>query len=178
MVVVRVARKNPEFAFSLFINLIGFEDGRNKMANGLKTFLKLFSNGCLLRVPCCETPPRNRTFFTSPYAPRASHSDVFIRNCRAVRNRLQLVEQKDGVRVNSCGSIAIFKIPTYEKQIKAHYWRMHCGSGPFRAAHRANNAEEIGLFFALSKCKRVSGSFARQTKPASHSLSRDGFRDG
>ena len=38
---------------------------------------------------------------------------------------------------------------------------MHCSSGLFRAAHRANNAEEIGLFFALSKCKRVTGSFAR-----------------
>jgi hypothetical protein len=105
-------------------------------------------------------------------------SDIFIRNCLTDRNWLQPVEQKDGVRVNSCGSIAIYKIPTYEKQITAYYWRVPCGSGLFHAAYRANNAEEIGLFFALSKCKRVTGSFAREIKPASHSLSRDGFRDG
>lgn len=53
---------------------------------------------------------------------------------------------------------------------------MHCGPGLLHAARRANNAEEIGLTLALSKCKRLIGSFARQTKRASHSLSRDGFR--
>ena len=53
---------------------------------------------------------------------------------------------------------------------------MHCGPGLFRANRRANNAEEIGLTFALSKCKRLTGSFARQTKRAFRSLSRNGFR--
>lgn len=43
---------------------------------------------------------------------------------------------------------------------------MHCGSGLFRAARRANNAEQIDLTFALSKCKRLTGSFVRQTKRA------------
>jgi hypothetical protein len=143
------------------------------MANGFKTFETIFErlppSGAMLR----NTSSKSNFFHISLCALRRLHSKLLSRPKPVIT-----VEQKDGVLVNSCGSIAIFKIPTYEKQIKAHYWRMHCGSGPFRAAHRANNAEEIGLFFALSKCKRVSGSFARQTKPASHSLSRDGFRDG
>ena len=53
---------------------------------------------------------------------------------------------------------------------------MHCGSGLFRTARRANNAEQIDLTFALSKFKRLTGSFARQIKRAFQSFSRDGFR--
>jgi len=143
------------------------------MPNAFKTFFKLFLNGRLLPVSSCETPTTEmRTNFAYPETPRASQSVHFF------RRRLHYpVEQKDGFAVNYCGSIAISsKVPTYEKQITLHYWRMHCGSGLFRAARRANNAEEIGLTFALSKCKRLTGSFAQQAKPAFQSLSRDGFR--
>jgi hypothetical protein len=38
MVVVKVVRKNPEFAFSRFINLIGFEDGRNEDGKRVQNF--------------------------------------------------------------------------------------------------------------------------------------------
>ncbi len=153
------------------------------MPNAFKTFFKLFLNGRLLPVSCCETPTTEmRTNFAYPEAPRASQSVHFFSatssfGIASLTGRRYPVEQKDGFPVNSCGSIAISsKIPTYEKQITLHYWRMHCGSGLFRAARRANNAEEIGLTFALSKCKRLTGSFAQQAKPAFQSLSRDGFR--
>ena len=153
------------------------------MPNACKTFFKLFLNGRLLPVSCCETRTTEmRTNFAYPEAPRASQSVHFFSatssfGITSLTGRRYPVEQKDGFPVNSCGSIAISsKIPTYEKQITLHYWRMHCGSGLFRAARRANNAEEIGLTFALSKCKRLTGSFAQQAKPAFQSLSRDGFR--
>ena len=152
------------------------------MPNACKTFFKLFLNGRLLPVSCCETPtteielishiPRHHALRPASFFQATSSFGIAL-----LTGRRYPVEQKDGFPVNSCGSIAISsKIPTYEKQITLHYWRMHCGSGLFRAARRANNAEEIGLTFALSKCKRLTGSFAQQAKPAFQSLSRDGFR--
>ena len=64
------------------------------MANGFKTFFKLFLNGRLLRnVVLRNAPYRNRTNFAYPYAPPASHSDVFIRNCIADRNSLPWVNK-------------------------------------------------------------------------------------
>ena len=152
------------------------------MPNACKTFFKLFLNGRLLPVSRCGTPtteielishiPRHHALRPASFFQATSSFGIAL-----LTGRRYPVEQKDGFPVNSCGSIAISsKIPTYENRITLHYWRMRCGSGLFRAARRANNAEEIGLTFALSKCKRLTGSFAQQAKRAFQSLSRDGFR--